>query len=69
MKIFLAKFRNYFLGIYREEQLSGYFIDLIIKHSKSKEIDILDYGSGFNPDLIFSISSSSTMFPCSTGTS
>ena len=52
MKIFLAKFRNYFLGIYREEQLSGYFIDLIIKHSKSKEIDILDYGSGFNPDLI-----------------
>jgi len=56
MKIFLAKFRNYFLGIYREEQLSGYFIDLIIKHSKSKEIDILDYGSGFNPDLILLLS-------------
>jgi len=56
MKIFLAKFRNYFLGIYREEQLSGYFIDLIIKHSKSKEIHILDYGSGFNPDLILLLS-------------
>ena len=56
MKTFLAKFRSYFLGIYREEQLSDYFIELITNHSKTNEIDILDYGSGFNPDLILLLS-------------
>ena len=56
MKRFLSIVRSYFLGLYREEQLSDYFKDLIIKYSKSKEIEILDYGSGFNPDLILLLS-------------
>ena len=52
MKTFLAKFKL-FLRIYREEQLSDYFIELITNHSKTNEIDILDYGSGFNPVYLF----------------
>ena len=56
MKNVLSKLRKTFLGLYREEQLSDYFYMLIKSHHKNKKIKILDYGSGFNPDLIFILS-------------
>ncbi len=56
MKNVLTKLRKTFLGLYREEQLSEYFYMLIKSHHKNKNIKILDYGSGFNPDLIFFLS-------------
>lgn len=56
MKNVLSKLRKTFLGLYREEQLSEYFYMLIKSHHKNKNIKILDYGSGFNPDLIFILS-------------
>ena len=56
MKNVLSKLRKTFLGLYREEQLSDYFYMLIKSHHKNKNIKILDYGSGFNPDLIFILS-------------
>ena len=56
MKNVLSKLRKTFLGLYREEQLSNYFYMLIKSHHKNKNIKILDYGSGFNPDLIFILS-------------
>ena len=56
MKNVLSKLRKTFLGIYREEQLSDYFYMLIKSHHKNKNIKILDYGSGFNPDLILLLS-------------
>ena len=56
MKNVLTKLRKTFLGLYREEQLSEYFYMLIKSHHKNKNIKILDYGSGFNPDLIFILS-------------
>ena len=56
MKNVLSKLRKTFLGLYREEQLSDYFYMLIKSYHKNKKIKILDYGSGFNPDLIFILS-------------
>ena len=56
MKNVLSKLRKTFLGLYREEQLSNYFYMLIKSYHKNKKIKILDYGSGFNPDLIFILS-------------
>lgn len=51
IKIFLKKFRLFFLQNQREIILSKTITNIIIKLKKSNNIKILDYGSGFEPKV------------------
>ena len=55
IKILLKKLRNIIIGDFRSKRLANLVIKKIIKHNKKKNIRILDYGSGFQPVLIFII--------------
>tara|TARA_A100001035_G_scaffold268856_1_gene254275 strand:+ start:49 stop:723 length:675 start_codon:yes stop_codon:yes gene_type:complete len=55
IKIILKKFRRLVLTDFREEQLSKYFADIISKNIKHNSINILDYGSGHYPKIIFEL--------------
>ena len=55
IKILLKKLRNIILGDFRSKRLANLVIKKIIKYNKKKNIKILDYGSGFQPVLIFII--------------
>tara|TARA_Y100000389_G_C16975326_1_gene277631 strand:- start:81 stop:485 length:405 start_codon:yes stop_codon:yes gene_type:complete len=52
LKKLLKQFRHKLLGNKRENLLSSFFFQLVNKNIKDKKINILDYGSGYNPDLI-----------------
>ena len=53
IKLFLKKLRNIFVGDYRSKLLSEIIVKIILKYSiKNEAIRILDYGSGFKPNLI-----------------
>lgn len=56
LKKFLHKFRFFLLGNLREERLSKFFSELIIQYKLSDHLRILDYGSGFHPNVILYIS-------------
>ena len=55
IKILLKKLRNIIIGDFRSKRLANLVIKKIIKYNKKKNIRILDYGSGFQPVLIFII--------------
>ena len=55
IKILLKKLRNIIIGDFRSKKLANLVIKKIIKYNKKKNIKILDYGSGFQPVLIFII--------------
>ena len=55
IKILLKKLRNIIIGDFRSKRLANLVIKKIIKYNKKKNIKILDYGSGFQPVLIFII--------------
>jgi len=55
-KVFLRALRNFVLGDYRSKRLGCLIADKILKFSSSKQkIKVLDYGSGFQPRVIFYI--------------
>ena len=54
IKLFLKKLNNITVGNYRAENLSEAIVKLIFKYSdKNKSIKIMDYGSGFDPRVIY----------------
>ena len=55
IKIILKKFRRLVLTDFREEQLSEYFAYIISKNIKPNSINILDFGSGHYPKIIFEL--------------
>ncbi len=52
-KIFLQKLRNLVLGDFRSQKLSNLIVEKILKYNKKKKIRILDYGSGYQPKVVF----------------
>ncbi len=52
-KLLLRKLRNVVLGDYRSKRLSNIIIEKIIKYNKQNNIKILDYGSGYQPRVVF----------------
>ncbi len=55
-KKILKVLRNFILGDYRSKRLGNLIADKILKFSSSKQkIKVLDYGSGFQPRVIFYI--------------
>ena len=56
IKLFLKKLNNITVGNYRAENLSEAIVKLIFKYSdKKKNIKIMDYGSGFQPEVIYHV--------------
>lgn len=55
IRIILKKFRRVILTDFREEQLSKYYANLISKNISSNTINILDFGSGHYPKIIFDL--------------
>lgn len=55
IKAVLKIFRKLILSDFRENQLSEYFAKIIFKNIKSKNIKILDFGSGFNPKVVLKL--------------
>ena len=55
IKLVLKTFRTIILSDFRENQLSEYFANIIFKNVNSKNIKILDFGSGFNPKVILKL--------------
>lgn len=56
IKKLLKEFRHKLLGNKRENVLSSYFFQLVNKNIKDNKVNILDYGSGYNPELIVYLS-------------
>lgn len=52
INIFLKFLKTYVIGNLREEALAKYFSKLITKNISNKEINIIDFGSGYNPSVI-----------------
>ena len=55
IKKIIKKLRNIVIGDYRSKILSDIIVKKIIKFNKQKNIKILDFGSGFQPHIIFFI--------------
>ena len=53
IKILIKKLRDLAVGDYRSKLLSDLVVKKIIKHNKKRSIKILDYGSGFQPNVIY----------------
>ena len=54
IKLFLKKLNHITVGDYRAENLSEIIVKLILKYSdKNRSIKIMDYGSGFQPKVIY----------------
>ena len=52
-KIYLQKLRNYVLGDFRSKKLSQLIVKRIIKYNKKKFIKIVDYGTGYQPKVVY----------------
>ena len=52
LKKLLSFIRSTFLQDLREQRLSEYFSEIIIRNKPSDNLNILDYGSGFHPKVI-----------------
>ena len=56
IKLFLKKLNHITVGDYRAENLSETIVKLILKYSnKNQSIKIMDYGSGFQPKVIYCV--------------
>ena len=53
IKFLIKKSRDLAVGDYRSKILSDLVVKKIIKHNKKRSIKILDYGSGFQPNVIY----------------
>ena len=54
IKLFLKKLNRITVGDYRAENLSETIVKIILKYSnKNQSIKIMDYGSGFDPRVIY----------------
>jgi len=53
IKFLIKKLRDLAVGDYRSKILSDLVVKKIIKHNKKKNIKILDYGSGFQPNVMY----------------
>ena len=54
IKLFLKKLNHITVGDYRAENLSETIVKIILKYSnKNQSIKIMDYGSGFQPKVIY----------------
>ena len=51
IKYILKNLRKYILSNIREENLANYFYELICKFHTRKKINIIDFGSGFEPNV------------------
>ena len=51
IKRLLKKLRDLVVGDFRSKILSDLIVKKIIKYNKKKNIKILDYGSGFQPNV------------------
>ena len=58
LKILLHKLRNLVIGDFRSKKLSAIIVEKIIKYNKKKKIKILDYGSGYQPKVIYFVNES-----------
>tara|TARA_X000000950_G_C13887042_1_gene649298 strand:+ start:175 stop:840 length:666 start_codon:yes stop_codon:yes gene_type:complete len=56
LKKLLSFIRSTFLQDLREQRLSEYFSEIIIRNKPSDNLNILDYGSGFHPKVIINVS-------------
>ncbi len=52
-KLVLKKLRNIVLGDYRSKRLSNIIVEKILKYNTQNNIKILDYGSGYQPRVVF----------------
>ena len=52
-KLVLKKLRDIVLGDYRSKRLSSIIVEKILKYNKQNNIKILDYGSGYQPRVVF----------------
>ena len=53
-KNLLKNLRDFVLGDFRSNKLSDIIVNKILRYSKNKKsIKILDYGSGFQPQVIY----------------
>ena len=55
IKKLLKRLRDLVVGDFRSKILSDLIVNKIIKYNKQKNIKILDYGSGFQPNVIYFI--------------
>ena len=56
VKFFLKKLNNVLVGNFRTKILSEIIVNIILKYSNNKQIiKIVDYGSGYQPKVIFCI--------------
>lgn len=55
LKRLIKKIRDFVIGDYRSKILGDLIVKKIIKYNKQKNIRILDFGSGFQPNIIFYI--------------
>ena len=58
----LKIFRKIILSDFRDQQLATYFSNIILKNITTKNIKILDFGSGYNPKVILSLENKLSMF-------
>jgi len=52
INFFLKFLKTYLIGNLREEALAKYFSNLITNNISNKEINIVDFGSGYDPSVI-----------------
>jgi hypothetical protein len=52
INFFLKFLKTHLIGNLREEALAKYFSNLITNNISKKEINIIDFGSGYNPSVI-----------------
>lgn len=52
INFFLKFLKTYLIGNLREEALAKYFSNLISNNITNKEVNIIDFGSGYNPSVI-----------------
>ena len=53
IKRVIKKLRNLLIGDYRSKILSDLVVKKILKYNKKRSIKIIDYGSGFQPHVIY----------------
>ena len=53
IKRVIKKLRDLAVGDFRSERLSDLLVKKILKYNKKRSIKLIDYGSGFQPHVIY----------------